>query len=603
MSEYTTDDIYVMEEIDHIRTSTGMYIGSTENATRLLEELLDNALDEVQAGHCDIIGVFIDTKEGTFSVLDYGRGLPFNQDLPPDQDPPIMTATKLFSSGKFKKDKKNSAYKISVGLHGCGMVVVNALSDWMKIEIYKNDLHGFYNFNDASDITRKQEVIKLNKGKPFATKISVKPSKRFFNSTHIDLGIIEERIRIACANFRNLKAILRVDGEDMVIRKSTEKDLILSYITKSELSWMQFDTKKGPESCHVMLAWDTESPVSNKVFSCVNLARVHTGVHINHLFNALKNVFAQLGKKYKYDFNVDDCLSFLRCYINLKIIKTSFEAQVKVRLESKSDLSVMEPLEDNIKKYLEKNKEMLIELLGRFQSYRQDLSSKKLSKTTKTRRLSSKFTKLRDCKSTSGELLIGEGESAVGGLLHVRNPKKHAILPLRGVISNVLTKKYPLENNEVRGIIEAVGTGIEPDCKVSKLRYSKIILSADADPAGAFITSLLIAIFAKLTPAIIKAGKLYVCKTPLFGTRRNGKLVPLWTKEDVDDARSNNESIKRFKGLGEFSPKDLKVFTLDESTRKLIKVNWSDKYKQLFKLMSTASERRKLVLGEWELED
>ena len=183
----------------------------------------------------------------------------------------------------------------------------------------------------------------------------------------------------------------------------------------------------------------------------------------------------------------------------------------------------------------------------------------------------------------------------------MRDPKKHAILPLRGVVSNVLTKSNPLGNNIVKGIIEAIGTGIYPYCDISKLRYSKIILSADADPAGMFITTLLIMIFAKLVPDIIKYEKLYICETPLFAIRKNDKLIPLWTKEDLENARSNGEYIKRFKGLGEFSPKDLKIFTLDENTRKLIKIIWSDNHEKLFDLMSNSNERRKLILGEWSL--
>jgi len=597
--KYTTDDIFVMEEIDHIRTSSGMYVGSTETATRLAEELLDNALDEVQAGYCDIIGVFIDTKEKTFKVLDYGRGIPFNQELPPEEDPPIMTATKLFSSGKFKKGTNASAYQIASGLHGVGTVAVNALSDWMEIEIYRDSLHAVYRFEDATKVTRTQE--KFTGKKPFSTKVTVKPSERFFSDTGIDINTIEERLRIACANFPKLRTVLRVDEIDKVI-KGDINDLILSHLTKTpDLQWTNFKIDKSPESCELRLTWDTESPTSSKILSCVNLVHVSSGVHINLLFNILKNVFMQLGKKYKYDFKPDDCLTFLRCYLNLKIIKTSFEAQVKVKLESKSDLSIMDSLENDIKKYMESNKTFLLDLLERFQSYRNSIQMKKISKTTKGRKATTTFTKLRDCKNIGGELLIGEGDSAVGGLLHVRDSKKHAILPLRGVVVNALTKTNLLKNVEVKEIIEALGTGIESECDVSKLRYSKIILSADADPAGSFITVLLIILFARLTPDIIKQGKLYVCQTPLYGTRRNNKLVPLWTEEELEQVRSNGEYIKRFKGLGEFSPRDLKVFTLDEATRKLVKVTWSSNYKNIFDLMTQSSEKRKLVMGEWSL--
>lgn len=598
---YKTSDVYVMKQIDHIRNSTGMYIGSTERSTRLVEELLDNALDEVQAGFCKIVGVFIDTKNNIIKVLDSGRGIPFDDKLPYEKDPPIMIATKLFSSGKFNKGENDSAYQIAAGLHGVGTVAVNALSDWMEIEIYRGKKHAIYKFKDATtEITRTVEKHKL-KSIPFSTKVTIKPSDKYFIDSSVDVDVIEERLRIACVNFPDLKAVLRVDGEDKII-KGSEQELILSYLTdEEELDWIEFDIKKGVESCYLKLTWGEKPPTATKVLSCVNLVRVHSGSHINTLFNAIKNTFVYLAKKYKYEFKPEDCLTFLRCYFDLKIIKTSFEAQVKVRLESKSDLSIMDPLESKIKKYLEDNNELRTRLLEKFQDYRKLLKSRKLKSTGK-KHTTKNFTKLRDCKNLGGELLIGEGDSAIGGLVEVRDRKKHAILPLRGVITNVLKKKLNwLENIEVREIIQSLGTGTENDCDVSKLRYSKIILAADADPAGKFITTLLIILFAKLTPDIIKAGKLYVCRTPLYGTRENNKLVPIWTETELEQARKNNLHIKRFKGLGEFNPKDLKVFTLDVKTRKLIQVKWSDNYEKLFKLMVSSSERRKLVLGEWTI--
>lgn len=599
---YTTNDVYVMEQIEHIRNSTGMYVGSTETATRLVEELLDNALDEVQAGYCDFIELDIKTKENTITITDNGRGIPFNQKIPPEEDPPIMIATKLFSSGKFEKEK-GSAYQIASGLHGVGLVAVNALSDWMDIEIYRDKKFGKYLFIEATkEIKRSYKTIKTCR--PSSTKIKIKPSDKYFISTEIDVDIIEERLKIASANFPSLTIDLIVDDISYEISGETEENIIEEYLTDTnDLEWINFENEKGPESCLLKLTWDSKPPITQKIFSCINLVHVHSGVHIKFIHNAIKNVFMNLAKKYKYDFKPDDCFAFLRCYLNMKIIKTSFEAQVKVKLESKSDLSIMNPIENYLKKYLEEHDELRTQLLEGFQTYRKALQSKKLVKIGGKNRASTKFTKLRDCRNLGGELLIGEGDSAVGGLLHVRDPKKHAILPLRGVIMNVLKNSNWHKNTEVTEIVQAIGTGVEGDCDISKLRYSKIILAADADPAGSFITTLLIILFAKLAPEIIKAGKLYVCVTPLHGTRRNGKLIPLWSKEELAEARSKNMPIKRFKGLGEFSPADLKVFTLDVKTRKLIKVSWSDKYERLFKLMVSSSEKRKLVMGEWDIDD
>lgn len=597
---YTTNDVYVMEQIEHIRNSTGMYVGSTETATRLVEEVLDNALDEVQAGECNHIEVKIDTENNIISILDNGRGIPFNKKLPPEEDPPIMIATKLFSSGKFDKGEE-SAYQIASGLHGVGLVAVNALSDWMEIEIHRGNKQAIYSFTEATKEIKRSFSKSSSQS---STKITIKPSSKYFISTEIDVDIIEERLRIASANFPGLVIDLKVDDISYTIKEETEEDLIEEYLTESkDLEWIQFENKKGPESCVLKLAWDNKPPISHKTFSCINLIHVHSGVHIKFVYNAIKNVFTQLAKKYKYDFKPDDCFAFLRCYLNMKIVRTSFEAQVKVRLESKSDISIMNPIENYLKKFLENNDDLRTYLLEGFQTYRKALQNKGLTRSGGKSRASTKFTKLRDCRDKGGELLIGEGDSAVGGLLHVRDPKKHAILPLRGVVMNILKNSNWHKNAEVTEIIQAIGTGIEEECDVSKLRYSKIILAADADPAGSFITTLLIVLFARLVPDIIKAGKLYVCVTPLHGTRKNGKLIPIWTEDELVEARSKNMPIKRFKGLGEFSPEDLKVFTLDSGTRNLVKVNWTDRYEKLFKLMISSEEKRKLVMDEWDLDD
>ncbi|MCK5018610.1 MAG: hypothetical protein KAS32_16235, partial [Candidatus Peribacteraceae bacterium] len=506
----------------------------------------------------------------------------------------------LYSSGKFRKDKSDTAYQIASGLHGVGNVAVNALSDWMEIEIYRDKKHASYKFKKAVPTDVSQEKHKGDT--PYATKISFKPSKEYFSTMEVDIKTLEERLRIACVNYPKLKIILRVDEKDFVI-KGSEKELILDYLTKNEeVHWIELENKKKPERCQLKIAWDESGSTTPKVLSCVNLIRVHTGTHILKLNNAVKNVFATFAKKHGFDFKPEDALVGMRAYLNLSIIKTSFEAQVKVKLESKTDLSVMSNLESQLKKYLDSNPELKNELLDRFQQYRRTLQSKKvLGASGGKKRSSTKLTKLRDCKNKGGELIIGEGDSAIGGLAQVRDKKKHAILPLRGVIVNAVTKKDLLGNNEVKDIMNALGTGIESNFDIKSLRYSKVILAADADPAGHFITALLIVLFARLTPELIKRGKLYVCRTPLFGYKEKGVLVPLWSEKEVDSARKKGKQIKRFKGLGEYSPKDLKVFTLNEDTRKLIKVEWSDKYERVFELMSSSEEKKKLMIGTWKL--
>ena len=599
MSSYSTNNIFKMDELDHVRNNTGMYIGSTETATRLLEEALDNALDEVQAGYCDKITIGIDTKENTFLVADNGRGFPFDQSIDIDQDPPVLTATKLFTSGKFKKGEDGSAYKISSGLHGIGNTAINSLSDWMTIVIYRDGKFAEYQFKDSTKITRTQNEFDTS-NRPYSTCISAKPSKEFFESTAVDQNVISERVRIACANYPNLTVDIKID--DKVFRVTgDEQTLILNYLSEN-VKWERFHLEKEIEQCDLTIAWDEEKPISPKLMSCVNLVRVHNGKHVIYLYNSLKNVFKSLGKKYKYNFESEDCLIGLRAYLNLKIIKTSFEAQVKVKLESKSDITVMDPLESQLKKFFESNIELRTQLLERFQSYRMSIQSKKTNSIISNgkKRVSASFTKLSDCTKPGGELIIGEGDSAINGLAHIRDKRKHATLPLRGVIPNSLTKKDLLNNKEVNEIKNAIGTGIGDDFDLSKCRYKKIIIATDADAAGHHISCLLIILFAKLMPQLIKEGMVYLCETPLFGVGNGDSFEPLWNNEDIERARNENKKVDRYKGLGTYMSSELKRFILDENRRKLVQVTWSKDVNKLFKLMTDSSEKRKLFLGGWK---
>lgn len=605
---YDVSSIIEMDQLDHLRQHSGMYVGDTETASHLLEELLDNSLDEVQHGSANIIGVFIDTKEKTFKVLDNGRGFPFDQSLTPEKDPPILSATKLFTSGKFKKGQKDSGYSIAVGLHGIGLVTCFALSDWMNIDIYRNGLHGTYEFKHDGSIERRQEKYDKKNTTPFSTRIEVKPAKQYFGDTCVDIKRIEERLLIAAANYPHLKIVFRIDSENRVI-KGSEEELILNNIGKNVDEWHQLTGTRGPESYFVNMAWDTEPPTTTKMFTTVNLCKVNEGAHISKVVNSVKKYLTGfIGKNnqdgtMKYNFQPSDCLVGFRLYINLKIIKAAYAEQTKKRLSSQSDLGVMDDFETKMETYFKSNPKKLYELLDSFQSYRASLTSKKLTGVVNTgqKRSMSVLTRLRDCTKPGGELIICEGDSAGGGLINSRDPKRHAILPLKGVIPNAITKTDFHNNRELKDIIIACGCGIEPHCDIEKLRYSKIILAADADPAGHWITALLITLFAYKMPKVIKAGKLFVCETPLYGYKDQNSFVPLWGAESLEDARTKGKKILRFKGLGEFNPADLKVFTLGDK-RKLIPVKWSEhKSERLFELMSNSEERRKLVLNEWTL--
>jgi DNA gyrase subunit B len=266
---------------------------------------------------------------------------------------------------------------------------------------------------------------------------------------------------------------------------------------------------------------------------------------------------------------------------NRKAYFDKFIPQFKSQLEEVAKYN-----EDTIKLYLE-----------RFQDYRRKLDAKKLTRTGSiSNRASTKFTKLRDCSSRLGELFIVEGDSAGGSIIQSRDPRKHAVLPLKGKsIPNVTTKKTILENKEVTELIKAIGTGVGPHFDLSKLRYSKIVCATDADFDGAHIACLVTMAMAILLPDIVKAGKFFIASTPLFAINEKKLFKPLWNEKELEKARAAGKTIQRYKGLGEMNPNELKISLLDEATRNLMPITYSKNIDSLIKLFSSAEEKRKLV--------
>ncbi len=599
-NEYTTDKIKKLTEIESIRKNSGLYIGSSVTPLRLFEECLDNSLDEALAGFCTNIGVFIDTKENSFSIIDNGRGFPFDEKLPLMEDPPVFATTSLYTSGKFEKDDKQSAYDISIGLHGFGLVVCFALSKKMEISIYRDQKYAEYKFKNGDIEKIKRKIVKLkNSEKPFSTKVKIFPDKKYFDTVLLPLKEIEERLRLACVNIPYLKIYLKIDDKEILI-SGDEKKLILDFLTKNEIEWFSVDIQKEKENCSLKFGWEQEGALTPKIFSCVNLIKVDYGVHITKISNIFQKIFSTLGKRKKYEFKPQDSLIGLRVYLNLKIIKTSFEAQVKVKLESKTDLSIMNSLENKLFKFFEENEDLTNKLLEQFQLYRKTIDAKTINVNNKnsSKKSISKYTKLRDCKYRDGELFIVEGDSAAGGIIRRRDSFRHAVFPMKGKsIPNIITKKDALKNVEISELILCLGTGIEPQFNINDLRYGKIILAQDADADGYHIACLLIMIFAMLTPELIKQGKIYLAKTPLYCVNDKNKkiFVPLWSEEEVEKARNQNFPITRFKGLGEFDPWQLEKCLLDENTRNIYKLEFTNELENLVALFSDSELKRKLL--------
>jgi len=592
---YSAKDVRVLEEVEHIRLNPGMYIGETNNPVHLIEEALDNALDEALADHAKIIAVIIDTKLNKFSVLDDGRGIPI------EGDTAITVSSKLFSGAKFQ-DKK-SAYEISSGLHGVGLVAINALSKIYTVEVYRDDKHALYEFRDSKLKVSKSEAYK--EPRPFATKVEFIPDSKFFESLVPDLDRIRRRLTTASAEMSNdISFVLIIDEKKEVFKLGIEDHFTINCLTgKDKVIATYLHCEKKPEKFNALFTYEANGVVAPRIISSVNLLPVDAGgTHVMMFQDVLKEFFTAKAKKLGLKFQPNDCLYGLRAYLMLSLIEPKFSGQTKDKLTNrKTDFDKFaKEFRAQLEVFAQQSEPLMIEYLERFSEYRKKLDAKKL-KTAGSggRRASTQFTKLRDCTSRNGELFIVEGDSAGGSIIQSRNPKIHAILPLRGKsIPNVTTKKNILSNVEVGELIKALGTGVGPEFNIDNLRYDKIICSTDADHDGNHIACLVSMVLGILVPEIVQSGRYFVAQTPLFAINEGKSFIPLWTDEQLQRARDKGRKITRFKGLGELSPHQLKICLLDEATRNLVPITYSEDIDKLVGLFSSAEEKRKLVTEE-----
>lgn len=589
---YSAKDVRVLKEIEHIQLNPGMYVGETKTPTHLIEEALDNALDEALAGYAKIIAVMINTKDNIYSVLDSGRGIPISDKTP------ITISSKLFSGAKFQ-DKK-SAYQISSGLHGVGLVAVNALSSYYKIEIFRNKKRALYEFSNAK--LKSSKIVKHTDQVPFSSKIEFKPNKKYFETLVPDLDRIRKRLTTASAEMSNdISFVLSIDGKQEVFKLNTEAHFTKSCLTSKNNNLLTtLNSIKKPEKFDVMFTYEKEGPGSPKIISSVNLLPVDDGgTHVNCFYDLLKEFFMAKGKKHGFKFQPNDVLHKLRAYLMLSLIEPKFSSQTKDKLTNRRvDFDkFFKDFRIQLENFYQENEDKLIEYLERFQEYRSKIDAKKLQANgSGGRRASTKLTKLRDCTSRMGELYIVEGESAGGSIIQSRDPRIHAVLPLKGKsIPNITTKKNILENKEVGELIIAMGTGIGPQFDISKLRYDKIVCATDADSDGAHIACLVTMVIAILVPEVIIQGRYYIAQTPLFAINEKKTFIPLWNDSELETARNKNRTIQRYKGLGEMNPDQLKICLLDEETRNLMPVSYSENIDELVKLFSSPEEKRKLV--------
>lgn len=601
---YNASSITTLTEIEHIRKNSGMYIGMTTNPNHLLYEVLDNSLDEANMKYASLILVSIDTKTNVCTIADNGRGIPFENGMIPH------LAMKLFSGGKFNKISDDSAYDIATGLHGVGLVAVNALCEWMEIVVYRDNKKVSYKFVDCKVAEEKIEDFN-SANRPCSTCVRFKPDARYFESIVFSLDPIKTRLEVASAHIEQLKLIFVVDDKKEVIKTNITDYFSKKFYKGSDMQQVtpifQMTRQVGKESVRILFGWDMNSYSQSDTFGVVNLLPVETGTHINRTFTLFQDVFESIAKKEKLSYNLGDFKIGFRAYTAMEMKTPKYTSQVKEKLANvKTDLDPFyNGLEVDVEKMIRQNPDLFNRIVYFIDSYRKSLNAKKnIIKNTGSvvsRFSQSVDSKLKDCSSTDVarcEIFITEGDSASGGLVQCRDPKYHAILGLRGKIPNLASgKKDFLKNHEIVEIINALGTGVSPDFEVEKLRYSKVVISADGDADGSHISSLVVIMLLKIVPEIFNYGKVYRAVMPLYGTNHNGHFVPFFdtATRDAFVALHPRTRVTRYKGLGEMNPNQLKECLINPNVRRLELILPCTDSDEIFKIMTDAESKRALL--------
>ena len=608
--EYTSDNIKVLSDIEHMRLRKGMYIGEALDPRQLLSEIFDNALDEVQAGFSNELIVSIDTTLNKYTVRDYGRGIPHGtKTLENGEKKEVLEVllTKANSGGKFNND----AYNYSSGLNGLGLTITNALSNEIKITSYRNNKF-------VSVFAQHSSNINLTKGKTEehdGTEVSFIPDETMFKSSIIPQEFIEHRCKVATA--LGFRARLIIDNIE-IPTECTIFDLIIeedsNITTYANIPMIEVENE-SKEKMKVALRYTSDT--KDRYFCFTNLLSNYLGgTHVQVLSKTISNIWTTLINKHKnlkptVELKLSDYLVGLRGICAVFISKPEFSSQTKEKLVVAKNYfdSLMTTFSKKLISYLEENILVAQQLLKRFEEYRISqnalLSRKEISSLIKINedsgdniRRRSVVSKLVECtskKRAGTELFIVEGDSAMGPYLYVRDKVTQAVLPIRGKILNTTYKdlKEIIQNKEICDIANSIGCGIGASCDANKSRYDKVIISADADPDGLQINCLVLAVFINLFPDMVKQGRVYISIPPLYCWGKSTKDYGWCNK--VEDIPEGVKDVHRFKGLGEMNDDQLYYFLVDRNTRNVMQIEYPSDIDEFNKILGTSEGKGALL--------
>jgi len=600
-NHYDESQIQVLEGLEAVRKRPGMYIGSTSlrGLHHLVYEIVDNSIDEALAGYCDTIIVTIN-EDNSITVVDNGRGIPVG--IHPKMGIPTVEVvyTILHAGGKFGGD----GYKVSGGLHGVGASVVNALSEWLEVKVHKDGNIYSQRYERGNSVTKLEVIGTTDKT---GTEVHFKPDAEIFEDTVFVTDTLIQRLRELAFLTRGVKIVVndrrQADEEGKIFEKVFHYEgginSFVEYINKGRTPLhekpMYFYAER--EDANVEIAMQYTDGYSENIFSFANnINTLEGGTHLMGFKIALTKVLNDYARKYNLlkenDKNLqgDDVREGLSAIISVKLTNPEFEGQTKTKLGNSEIRGLVETvMNEKLSAYLEENpaisKAILNECLTSARAREAARKARELVKRKSALESMSLPGKLADCsEKNSGrtEIYIVEGDSAGGSAKQGRDRKFQAILPLWGKMINVeKTRIDKVYNNEkMHPVITALGAGVGPEFDVSKIRYDKVVLMADADVDGAHIRTLLLTFFFRYMRPLIEEGHVYIAQPPLYRVTKGKEHIYCHTDSELATAMEKiggeADNIQRYKGLGEMDPEQLWETTMNPETRVMLRVSIND---------------------------
>ena len=595
---YGAEQIQILEGLEAVRKRPGMYIGSTSSKGlhHLVYEIVDNAVDEALAGFCSAITVTVN-KDNSITVVDNGRGIPVDIQKKAGRPAVEVVFTILHAGGKFG----GGGYKVSGGLHGVGASVVNALSEWLEVVVYKDGKEYKQRYERGKVMHDLQMIGDTEKN---GTKVTFKPDPEIFEETIYDFEILKERLRETAFLTKGLKIILIDDREEPAVERIFHyeggiKEYVEYLNRPHDVLYPDIIYCEGTkDDVYVEVAMQHNSSYTENCYSFVNnIITPEGGTHLMGFRSALTKTFNDYARKNKLlkdnepNLSGEDIREGLTTIISIKIGEPQFEGQTKQKLGNSEARGAVDTIvSERLMVFLEQNP-----AVGKMIAEKAVLAQRARDAARKARDLTRRKTaletmslpgKLADCSDkdpANCEIYIVEGDSAGGSAKTARARATQAILPLRGKILNVEKSRLDkiLVNNEIKAMITAFGTGIHDDFDISKLRYHKIIIMTDADVDGAHIATLLLTFLYRFMPELIKQGYVYLAQPPLYRVEKNRKVWYAYSDTELNNilneiGRDQNNRIQRYKGLGEMDAEQLWETTMDPERRILLKVTMDD---------------------------